>query len=118
MTSITISAERIAQVEAAIRKFVAGFLKPIDSLDEFLSSYHPDVEWYDHAFLIRRVGHQAVIGLQQGFTHCNQPFDVDIKVCRWFLSRDQPCINDPLQGYNPDRDRRDSRTSVDRPPLQ
>lgn len=82
MSSITISAERIAQVEAAIRKFVDGFLKPIDSTDEFLSSYHPDVEWYDHAFLIRRVGHQAAIGLQHGFTHCNQPFDVDIKVRR------------------------------------
>lgn len=85
MTSITISPERIGQVEAIIRKFVAGFLKPIDSTEEFLSSYHPDIEWYDHAFLIRRVGHQAVIGLQQGFTHCNQPFDVEIKVSGRFL---------------------------------
>lgn len=81
MTSINISAERIAQVDAVIRKFVAGFLKPIESTDEFTSSYHPDVEWYDHAFLIRRVGHEAVTGLQRGFTWCNRPFNAEIKVC-------------------------------------
>jgi len=81
MSSVAISAERAAQVDAAIRKFIGGFLKPIDSTDEFLSSYHQDIEWYDHAFLIKRVGHKAVIGLQQGFTHTNQPFAVEIKVC-------------------------------------
>lgn len=81
MTSINISAERIAQVDAAVRKFVGGFLKPIESTDDFVSSYHPDIEWYDHPFLIRRVGHQAIIGLQKGFTWCNQPFEVDIKAC-------------------------------------
>ncbi|KAK5049098.1 hypothetical protein LTR84_005521 [Exophiala bonariae] len=79
MTSITISSERVAQVDAVVRKFVAGFHKPIESIDEFTSIYSPDIEWADHAFLIRRVGHEAVIGLQRGFTWCNQPFKAEIK---------------------------------------
>ncbi|RVX70668.1 hypothetical protein B0A52_05318 [Exophiala mesophila] len=77
--TITISASRAAQVESVIRKFVASFQKPIDSMEEFTSIFHPDIEWYDHAFLIRRVGHTAIAGLHKGFTWCNDPFKVKFK---------------------------------------
>ncbi len=60
MACQTISAERIALVDSTIRKFVASFSQPIDSLDDFLSVFHPDIEWNDHAFLNRRIGHSAV----------------------------------------------------------
>ena len=60
MTSQTISAGRIALVDLTIRKFVASFSKPIDSLDDFLSVFHPDVDWYDHPFLMHRIGHSAI----------------------------------------------------------
>ncbi len=80
MASITISAERIALVESTIRKFVASFSKPIDSVEDFVSVFHPDVDWYDHPFLMHRVGHDALVGLHKSFTHCNQPFDAEIKV--------------------------------------
>jgi hypothetical protein len=49
-------------------------------MDDFTSTFHPDVDWYDHAFLMHRVGHDAIAGLHKAFTYCNQPFDVDIKV--------------------------------------
>ena len=78
--SVSISAARATQIDSVMRKFVASFLKPIDSTEDFVSIFHPEVEWYDHAFLIRRVGHTAVMGLHKGFTYCNQPFDVKIKV--------------------------------------
>lgn len=55
-------------------------MKPLNSVKDFLSSYHTDVEWYDHAFLMHRVGHNAVLGLYKAFNHCSQPFDVEIKV--------------------------------------
>lgn len=80
MASITISADRIAQVDSVVRKFVASFVKPIESVEDFRSVFHPDVHWFDHAFLMCRVGHAAVEGLQKSFTYCNQPFNVDIKV--------------------------------------
>lgn len=82
MASVTVSADRIAQVTATVKKWVADFNKPIDSEEDFLSSFRPDVEWLDHAFQIRRVGHNAVLGLYKGFTFCNQPFRADIKVRR------------------------------------
>jgi hypothetical protein len=39
-----------------------------------------EVHRYDHAFLIHRSGHDAVLGLKKAFMHCNQPFDKEIKV--------------------------------------
>ncbi|OQU98131.1 SnoaL-like domain-containing protein [Cladophialophora immunda] len=79
MAFIKISPERIALVDSTIRKLVDSFLKPITSIADFTSIFHPDIDWYDHAFLMHRAGHDAVVGLQKGFTHCNQPFNVDIK---------------------------------------
>ena len=86
MASITISAGRIALVDATIRKFVASFLKPIESMDDFVSVFHPDIEWYDHPFLMHRIGHNAIEGLHKSFTYCNQPFDVQIKVSALYSS--------------------------------
>jgi hypothetical protein len=92
MAETLIPASRVALVDKTIRSFVDGFLKPVDHVQhhikqdgsipraEFLKPYHADIHWYDHAFLICRVGHEAVIGLQTAFRHCNDPFDCEIKV--------------------------------------
>ena len=50
----------------------------------------PSIEWYDHAFRIRRVGHEAVLGLHKAFNHCNQPFQADIKVSLLIFSLTHP----------------------------
>ncbi|KIW54463.1 hypothetical protein PV05_06819 [Exophiala xenobiotica] len=77
MSLIIINPERIAQVQTTVHKFVTDFSKP-QSTDEdvqsFLSVYHPDIHWSDHAFLVTRVGHEAVLGLYRAWNHCNQPF--------------------------------------------
>jgi hypothetical protein len=92
MGEMHLPTSRVALVDKTVRSFVDGFLKPIDQSGpstegnhailktEFLKPYHPDIHWYDHAFLICRVGHEAVIGLQTAFRHCNDPFDCEIKV--------------------------------------
>lgn len=83
MSSITISAVRRAQVENRIKKYVSDWHLKLDSpeiLEEFLSNFHAEIEWLDHAFLVRRVGHKAVLGLQSGWNACNDPFRAEIKV--------------------------------------
>ena len=88
MAGINITAERVALVDKSVRDFVNSFLKPIGpsatattfSREQFTAVYHPDIHWYDHAFLICRQGHEAVMGLQVAFRHCNDPFDCEIKV--------------------------------------
>ena len=88
MAAIAISRERIAIVEKTIHDFIAGFLKPITedpaeqgiTKEEYLRVFHPDLHWFDHAFLICRQGHDAAVGLQKAFYHCNQPFNAEIKV--------------------------------------
>lgn len=85
MSSITITPERLAQVQETIRKFLLDFPRPISTEEDqqsFLSVYHPDIQWSDHAFLVTRVGHEAVLGLHKAWNHCNQPFRVEEKVCR------------------------------------
>lgn len=88
MAAVNITADRVALVDKTVRDFVKSFLKPIGpsatpttlSREQFLAVYHPNIHWYDHAFLICRQGWEAVIGLQVGFRHCNDPFDCEIKV--------------------------------------
>ena len=80
MTEVNIPSDRAGQVTTTVQRMVANFVRPLDSIEDFLSSYHPDIEWYDHAFLMHRIGHNAVLGLYQAFNHCNLPFDVEIKV--------------------------------------
>jgi hypothetical protein len=83
MSSLSIPASRVQQVEAVLRDFVDTFSKPLDTpaaLEKFLATYRPDVEWFDHAFLMRRIGHNAMVGLHKSFNHCNQPFRSEIKV--------------------------------------
>ncbi|KAL6253275.1 hypothetical protein RBB50_000998 [Rhinocladiella similis] len=82
MSSITITPERLAQVQETIRKFLLDFPRPISTEEDqqsFLSVYHPDIQWSDHAFLVTRVGHEAVLGLHKAWNHCNQPFRVEEK---------------------------------------
>jgi hypothetical protein len=71
------------QHEQVARTFVIDFSRPFDSEyteETFLSVYHPNVEWFDYAFHICRVGHEAVLGLRTSFLHCNQPFRSEPKV--------------------------------------
>lgn len=106
-----ISAERLTLVDKTVRDFVKSFLKPIESSatatafsrEQFLSVYHRDVHWYDHAFLIHRQGHEAVIGLQVAFRHCNDPFDCEIKVDHPWLRHDTKCTD--TLGHHSNRER-------------
>ena len=75
--TLTISPQRVSQITTTIRTYVASFVKPIDS--SFYDNFHPDLQWFDHAFLVQRQGHEAAAGLHRAFRHCNQPFDVEIK---------------------------------------
>lgn len=80
--TITISPSRHKQIIDTITRYVSNWHLTLDS-DEansaFLSSYSPTIYWYDHAFLIQRVGHSAVLGLHAAFNHCNQPFRAEVK---------------------------------------
>ena len=79
---ISISQARRAQVARTAQNMVNSFVNGIGpdlTADQFNSIFHPEIEWFDHAFLIRRVGHEAVLGLHQAWRHCNQPFEAKIK---------------------------------------
>ncbi|GAM91155.1 hypothetical protein ANO11243_092020 [Dothideomycetidae sp. 11243] len=80
--AVSISPERIQQVEKTVAAFVQGFTKEAATSQDqskFFAAYQPDVEWTDHAFLIKRVGHNAVQTLRNGFVHCNDPFRAEVK---------------------------------------
>lgn len=80
---MNISADRIAKVTEVTKKYVSDFNRSYDTEEakqEFLSTYDPAVEWADHAFQVRREGHEAVFGLQKSFTYCNKPFNAELKV--------------------------------------
>lgn len=83
MSDISFSTARIERVEQAVKTFLAAFDKPVGSgqtREEFTAVFHPEIQWRDHAFLICRVGHDAVIGLNQAWLHGNQPFQTEVKV--------------------------------------
>jgi hypothetical protein len=68
--------------------------------EQFLASYDPEIQWFDHAFMVRdypviksrrtpmltfvlkvqRQGHEAILGLREAFLHCNDPFHSELKV--------------------------------------
>ena len=90
---ITISPERQAQVKRTATEWYKNFEGPFDNKftqETFKSTYHPNVEWYDHAFHIRRVGQEAVLGLRTAWLHCNQPFRSELKVNCYF-THSTPC---------------------------
>ncbi|KIW43863.1 uncharacterized protein PV06_04922 [Exophiala oligosperma] len=72
MSAITITPKRLAQVQGSIRKLLADFPKPISTEEDkqrFLSVYHPDVQWSDHAFLVTRpfrVDEKAIVPTPSG----------------------------------------------------
>jgi hypothetical protein len=77
------TSKRAALVQRVVAEFVENFGKQLGdgiSKEDFLALYHPQVEWYDHAFHIRRISHEAVLGLKIAFCHCNQPFRSDLRV--------------------------------------
>lgn len=70
-------------MKAVITSFVETFPDPLDSdaaIQKFDTAFAKDVKWYDHAFLVCRVGHEAIRGLHKSFNHCNQPFRPEIRV--------------------------------------
>jgi hypothetical protein len=80
---IAISPERQAQVSKTVTEWYKNFEGTFDdqfTRETFKSTYHASIEWYDHAFHIRRVGHEAVLGLRTAWLHCNQPFRSELKV--------------------------------------
>lgn len=80
---ISISKERQAQVTQTVTDWYRNFEKAFDDKftpQEFVSTFDSNIEWLDHAFHIRRVGHEAVLGLRKAFLHCNQPFRSELKV--------------------------------------
>lgn len=80
---MNISEARAVQVQDTVENFIAGFNQSYDTpaaKESFLSVYSPNVKWADHAFLVRREGHDAIFGLQKSFTHCNKPFNAELKV--------------------------------------
>jgi hypothetical protein len=83
MSSVSISSPRVEQVKATITTFVETFHHPLDSdaaTQKFLTAFDKDAKWYDHAFLVCRSGHQAILGLQKSWNHCNQPFRSEVQV--------------------------------------
>jgi hypothetical protein len=83
-----ISADRHTQITTTITKHISNWHLTLDSdskTADFLSSYSPTITWYDHAFLIQRVGHTAVLGLHKSFMHCNQPFTAEVNVRSFFF---------------------------------
>ncbi len=93
---IPLSPTRHAQIIQTIQTYISNWSLSLESggspqqTTDFLSSYSPSIEWYDHAFRIRRVGHEAVLGLHKAFNHCNQPFQADIKVSLLIFSLTHP----------------------------
>jgi hypothetical protein len=79
---IFISSARITQVTRTIYAFLDLFEKPAASLTpaDFQTVFSDSIEWYDHGFMVRRVGVPAVRGLQRDFLYVNQPFHAEIKV--------------------------------------
>ena len=70
-------------VQRVVESLLADFVKPLGdgiSKNDFLAIYHPQIEWYDHAFHVHRIGHEAVLGLKVAWCHCNQPFRSELRV--------------------------------------
>ena len=84
MSDISISAARTKQLDETVKSLLTVFDQPVgsgQSREQFTAVFHPDIQWRDHAFLVCRVGHEAVIRLNQAWLHCNQPFKTELKVC-------------------------------------
>lgn len=85
MSNISISSARREQVDSAVKSFLSAFDRPIGpdpTREQFTAIFSPQIQWRDHAFLVRRVGREAVLGLHKAWLHCNQPFRTELKVCR------------------------------------
>jgi hypothetical protein len=82
--SFIISPARHTQITNTVTKYISNWHLTLDSdatTADFLSIYSTTISWYDHAFLIQRIGHTAILGLHAAFMHCNQPFRAEVKVC-------------------------------------
>lgn len=76
---------RAHDVRRVVETFMSTFKSPDIDEQEFLAIYHPELQWYDHAFQIQRQGKAAVLGLKRSFLHCNQPFSGTIEVSHFLL---------------------------------
>ncbi len=43
-------------------------------LSDFLAIYSPNVEWFDHAFMVHRIGHTGIEMLRERWLTANQPY--------------------------------------------
>ena len=83
MASSSISPARVEQLNKTVKAFLSAFDRPIgpgQTRGQFTDIFSPDIQWRDHAFLVCRVGHEAVLGLHKAWLHCNQPFTSKVKV--------------------------------------
>lgn len=83
MMAISLSSARVSQITQVLTKFTIDFSKPIsptNTAENILSVFDKDIHWYDHGFFVCRIGHEAVLGLNKAFLHCNQPFEPEINV--------------------------------------
>lgn len=83
MSSQTISPARLEQLNTVVKNFLSAFDKPIgpdQTREQFTAIFSSEIQWRDHAFLVCRAGHEAVLGLHKAWLHCNQPFTTNIKV--------------------------------------
>jgi hypothetical protein len=93
-----------SQVEEICTTWFKNFEIPFGNgfgKEQFLASYDPNIQWFDHAFMVRhwpvmlqifsisvlthilqvqRQGHEAILGLREAFLHCNDPFHSKLKV--------------------------------------
>lgn len=80
MASLSLTEAQAATFHKTSTEFIEAFGTagvPQERLDAIFAD---QIEWYDHAFHVCRVGVSAVLGLYKSFHHCNQPFRADIKV--------------------------------------
>lgn len=66
LSPVTIGLSRQEQVQQAVTNWYTNFEGDFSaqfSEKDFLATYHRNIEWVDHPFQIRRIGHTAVLGL-------------------------------------------------------
>src|SRR5277367_3358302 len=75
---------RYLQFAASIRRTAAKLTSDWSSgldfpLNSFLSIYSPNIEWYDHAYHLRLIGHGALANLRKGWIGANEGLKIETK---------------------------------------
>lgn len=78
----SISTARQDVLRGIVHRMCSDWSKGLESgiaLAEFFSDYHQNVEWYDHAFQVHRIGIGAANALRCSWLGCNRPLVVEAK---------------------------------------